>query len=204
MLVYPNGGKTPKGRGWVGPDKHDGTTADRDVRYMNALLRTLKETYPIDTERLYVTGMSGGGYMTNLLWCEMSDTFAGFGVVARAMPKIMSTTCRVARPRPYLLMLGTADDGVVNEYQLSFEDSRAFIRDQLTCSDTPEVQRTLPDQGDPLVVRHKRYACAEGVAFNDYEIEGGGHAWPGAGKPKPDKALDVNATEVILESFGLR
>ena len=125
-------------------------------------------------------------------------------MVARAMPKIMSTTCRVARPRPYLLMLGTADDGVVNEYQLSFEDSRAFIREQLTCSDTPEVQRTLPDQGDPLVVRHKRYVCAEGVAFNDYEIEGGGHAWPGAGKPKPDKALDVNATEVILESFGLR
>jgi len=203
ILVYPNGGVTGKGRGWVGPDKHDGTTADRDVRYFRALIHTLGKSYPIQRDRMYVTGMSGGGYMTNLLWCEMSDTFAGFGVVSRAMPKLMAETCDVAEPRPFVLMLGTADDGLVNEYQLSLDDTRAFIRTQLECPDQPVSRRTLPDKGDKLVVRHERFTCAGGVTFDDYEIEGGGHAWPGVGAPKADKTEDIDATDVILKAFGL-
>ncbi len=208
MVVYPNAGTIGGGNLWVGPDKAEeqqtDEPADRDVRYARALLRTLETAgYPMQVERMYVTGMSGGGYMTNLLWCEMSDTFAGFAVVSRAMPVTMSKTCRVARPRPYLLMMGTADDGLVNAYQLSFDDTRAFVRSQLRCPDEPVERRTLPDKGDPLEVRHTRWDCAEGVAFHDYEIEGGGHAWPGVGKPKADKTVDVDATEVILQSFGL-
>jgi len=203
ILVYPNGGKVARGRGWVGPDKPEDVAEDRDVRYFRALVHTLEQRYPIQKDRMYVAGMSAGGYMTDLLWCEMSDTFAGFAVVSRAMPKVMAQTCDVARPRPYLLMLGTADDGLKNEYQLSFEDTKAFIRKQLGCPEQPVARRTLPDKGDPLEVTHTRWTCSQGVAFDDYEVEGGGHAWPGSGKPKPDKTVDVDATEVILEAFGL-
>lgn len=205
ILVYPNGGEVPgrSGRGWVGPDKPDGDSADRDIRFFRALVHALEQSTPLDKSRMYVTGMSGGGYMTNLLWCEMSDTFAGFGVVSRAMPKVMAATCDVSRPRPYLLMMGTKDPGLLNEYQLPPDETRDFVRTQLGCPDEPDVDRTLPDKGDRLQVNHKRFTCSGGVHFDDYEIVGGGHQWPGSGKPKPDKAEDVDATEVILDAFGL-
>ena len=203
LLVYPNGGETEKGAGWTGPEKEDEADPMRDVRYVHALIDTLAQEYPIDTDRVFAVGMSGGGYMTDLLWCTSSDRIAGFGVVSRAMPRGMAEQCEVKRPRPYVLFLGTADDGLVNEYQMSFPETRAFIQKQLGCAKSPDSRRTLPDKGDALTVEHAHWTCTDNATFDYYEIEGGGHAWPGAGKFKADKTIDVNATEVMLKAFGL-
>jgi polyhydroxybutyrate depolymerase len=200
LLVFPNGANVlPKGSGWTGPGKDDSPDPMRDVKFVRALLDELQKRYPIDPKRIFAAGISGGGFMTDLLWCEMSDRIAGFMVVARAMPEDMSRMCNPARPRPMVLMLGTADEKVSDtEHQLPVPQTLQFIREKLGCKDAHDVD-TLPDKGDPLVVNRTRWTkCSQGAAFEYFEIVGGGHQWPGSGRPRPDKALDVDATEEML------
>lgn len=204
LLVYPNGSETRRGTGWVGPDKDDEPAdAFRDVRYTEALIDTLDDLYDIDTDRVYAVGMSGGGYMTDLLWCSAADRFAGFGVVARAMPKLMSTKCRPKKPTPFVLVVGTADDGLVNDEQLSLDRTRDFIHDALSCDKRPDVQRMIPAKKDDLPVDHTRWDCARKSTFDYYLVHGGGHQWPGSGKKASDKCMDLDATGAMLDAFGL-
>jgi len=45
----------------------------------------MKEKFILDNERIYVTGMSNGGFMTNRVACEMSDIVAAVAPVAGPM-----------------------------------------------------------------------------------------------------------------------
>lgn len=203
LFVYPNGLSPPggTGTGWVGPEHAAIVDPMRDVNFARALIAELDRRYDIDRSRVYATGFSNGAYATDLLWCHASDLFHGFFVVSRAMPVAMSQQCPASPPRPYALMLGTADDGLHNAYQMSFPDSLAFVRRQLACDPDPAVV-TLPDRGDRTTVTRSTWSgCAKGAAFEYFEIAGGGHHWPGHGKPVDDKSRDVDATDEVLKFF---
>ena len=49
---------------------HASTTDVDDVGFINALLDKLIDDFPIDTDRIYATGMSNGGFMSYRLACE--------------------------------------------------------------------------------------------------------------------------------------
>lgn len=87
VVVYMQGLKTPgklsdregKRAGWqFGP----GDQGDRDLKFFDAVLASLKKEFPIDENRIYATGHSNGGAFTYLLWAERGDTFAAFAPVA--------------------------------------------------------------------------------------------------------------------------
>ena len=44
------------------------------------IIDQIKSSYNVDDARVYVIGHSNGGFMTYRLACQMSDTFAGFGL----------------------------------------------------------------------------------------------------------------------------
>ncbi len=46
---------------------------------LDEILTEAKERYPIDESRIYATGFSYGGYMTNLLGCKRPDIYAAVG-----------------------------------------------------------------------------------------------------------------------------
>ena len=52
-----------------------------DVGFMNALLDTLQADFAIDTQRIYFTGMSNGGFMTYRVACELSERIAAIAPV---------------------------------------------------------------------------------------------------------------------------
>ena len=56
-----------------------------DVGFIDALLDTLINQYSIDTNRIYATGMSNGGFMSYRLACELSDRIAAIAPVASSM-----------------------------------------------------------------------------------------------------------------------
>jgi polyhydroxybutyrate depolymerase len=43
-----------------------------DVAYFDRLIDIMLKTYPVDRNRIYVSGYSNGGYMTYRLACELS------------------------------------------------------------------------------------------------------------------------------------
>jgi polyhydroxybutyrate depolymerase len=110
VVVYPQGLNTPgrlsdpegKKPGW----QHGaGEQGDRDLKFFDAMLGTMKEKYAVDETRVYATGHSNGGAFTYLLWGARG------GVLAAVAPSaaVGSRSLRDAKPLPVLHVAGEKD-----------------------------------------------------------------------------------------------
>ena len=103
--------------GLLGWQVEPGGNGDRDLKLVDAALRSLRETYHIDDDRIYATGYSNGGMFTYLLWAARPGVFAAYApVAARLRPSV-----RPQQPRPVLHVAGTRDRVV------RYEDQQAAI-----------------------------------------------------------------------------
>jgi len=119
LVVYPQGLKTPglltdhegKKSGW----QHEiNEQNDRDLKFFDAMMETLKQEYKVDEKRIYSAGHSNGGAFTYLLWAERGDEFAAFAPSsAAAMPSILTSL----KPKPVLHIAGENDALVKFEWQ---------------------------------------------------------------------------------------
>jgi len=109
VVAYPEGhqGVELLGTTGVGWDMRPDQTTDRD--FLRALLDELERERCIDRRRIYVTGMSNGGFLASLLGCQLADRLAAVAPVAGALDL---GDCVPARPMPILLLYGSADDVV--------------------------------------------------------------------------------------------
>ena len=83
IVVYPQGLPTPGivlDREGTKPGWQDfaGQESDRDLKFVDAILKTLREKYSIDDNRVYATGFSNGGLFTYLLLSQRPNLFAAF------------------------------------------------------------------------------------------------------------------------------
>ena len=217
IALYPNGVKQEWNyvRDLPGyPKVHD------DTAFLLALIDSLAETYAIDQNRLYVTGFSNGGFMTQRLICD-SDTFAAFASVGAAGFGGMPGLCPNGKPLSLLLIHGTAD-GIVPFDGLTQTNSRGaevvvlasvpqtlgFWADYGGC-DTNATNRDLAASGkspDTSVVIYKVTGCPDNHDIVLYAVVGGGHNWPGVAGLIPDSIggnvnLDFHASEVVWNFF---
>ena len=90
ICIYPQGLPTavpvidPEGQrnGW---QKNIGDQDDRDLRFFDRMLATMKSDYEIDERRIYSSGHSNGGYFTYILWAARGETFAALAPIAGTM-----------------------------------------------------------------------------------------------------------------------
>jgi len=177
ILVYPQGteldGTTHWNSGLPGGDNK--SSAD-DFGFIEALIAQLSESYSIDSDRIYATGYSNGGFMSYSLACYHSDRFAAIAPVASTMLNEFEGDCAPTRPVPIFSANGTADSVVPYT------------------GGTPGYQ-AIPDvlnywvthnniSGDPVVaevsdrIEHTLYAGGDsGVAVEHYRVEDGEHVW---------------------------
>ena len=117
IVVYMQGLKTPGrltgplGRlpGW---QSDVGDQGDRDLKFFDAVLASLKSDYRVDEKRLYATGHSNGGAFTYLLWEARGDQFAAFAPSAAVAPNLLRL-----QPKPVLHIAGEKDGLVKFEWQ---------------------------------------------------------------------------------------
>src|SRR3954469_12549725 len=67
-LTDPEGTKP----GW---QHSPGAQGDRDLKFFDAMLASLRRDYRVDDKRIYATGHSNGGGFTYLLWAMRGDQF---------------------------------------------------------------------------------------------------------------------------------
>lgn len=163
-----------------------------DVRFVRDMVARIESEYCIDARRIYSTGMSNGGFISNRLACEASDLIAAIAPVASVLGLV---GCDPARPVPILMFNGT--DDVLVPYAAA---SNAFARWQAFngCTGDPAVSYA---QGDAECVTSDD--CAEGATTTLCTIDGGGHTWPGA-IPRPGlghTSTDIDATDAMWEFF---
>ncbi len=191
-----------------------------DVEFLTTLMADLSVDLNIDRRRTYVAGFSNGGFMAMRTACSASDTFAGFAEVGAALYTVMTEACRGGRPAPMLFMHGTADasipfDGVeVADSQggeptrvtLSVRNTVAYFIRRNGCSLRGESTTFAEGGRSPgtHVIRFLPHECSEGAPVAFYQINGGGHQWPGVPGVLPDEKfgpvnMDINAGEVIWD-----
>ena len=127
ITLYPDGTSKPggMGNGWnVGPC----CSNDDDVKFSYAMIEKLKEIACIDPQRIYATGFSMGGGMSNHVACMMSDVFAAVAPAAMDLNKTNSAQCKMSRPISVINFRGTNDP--VCKYQggdSGFNDGLNFL-----------------------------------------------------------------------------
>jgi polyhydroxybutyrate depolymerase len=212
-VVYPNGTGPLDGRllTWNAGNccgQAFGEDVD-DVAFIRTLLDSVEKEHPIDTHRVFATGMSNGGMMSYRLACELGDRIVAIAPVAGALNV---PSCKPSRPVSLLIVHGTADRHV--RYEGGEPEEKADPRPRVDASVADATKRFVARNGCDAsaaksrrgVVRDETYAgCADGTAVRVVSIEGGGHAWPGGQKGTPwgdEPAAAVSATDLLWDFFA--
>ena len=155
IVVYPQGLPAPgvktdpegKRPGW---QQRHGMQGDRDIRFFDAMLKTLKEEYPVDVRNIFCTGYSNGGMMTFLLWSVYPGTFRAFAPMACvSLPAVPLSV-----PKPAFFLMGTEDE-LVNPELMRMTIKRLKRLNMNAEQGTPWTQEAMlytSPVGAPLIV----------------------------------------------------
>lgn len=170
-----------------------GRSGRDDVAFMRAIIEDLSEEACIDRSRVYVTGMSNGGFLAHRIGCEAADIVAAIAPVAGVLG-VNEGDCSPARPLPVMQVHGTRDfivpfTGNVFLRYPSVEDTIAFWRGANTCA---AESRVTYDEGDTECEIWD--SCSGMGEVTLCTVSGGGHDWPLGGS-------SINATDAIWDFF---
>jgi polyhydroxybutyrate depolymerase len=234
LVANPEGGvrqpNAPTGRFWNIPGvplvSGAPTPADApdDVQYMRDAIEAVAAATCVDRQRIYVTGMSGGGRMASHLACTLADRIAAFAPVAGLRAGLAGPgadrapgpeACQPGRAVPILTFHGT-DDGT-NPYggddTVRWGYSVPVAVRRWAAIDHCEAQ-PLTTRISAHVVREEFVHCAKGADVMFYRTEatreqGGGHVWPGGAAPAPDRVPsspdnghEIDASRIIWAYFS--
>jgi polyhydroxybutyrate depolymerase len=124
LVIYPQGLKTPgrltdpdgKRNGW----QHSrGAQRDRDLKFFDAMLKSLRDEGRVDDKRVYVTGHSNGGAFSYLLWAERGDALAAVA----ASGALDGQSVKQFKPKPAFHAAGRNDRLVKFDWQQRMIDA---------------------------------------------------------------------------------
>lgn len=109
ISVYPQAVTLPllNANGWRIGTPVDGP--ESDVIFISQLLDTLMTRYTVDTQRVYSTGFSMGGFMSHILACQMGDRIAAIAPHSGTISPTNASTCNPGRKVPVMHIHGTTD-----------------------------------------------------------------------------------------------
>ncbi len=118
IVVYMQGLRTagkltdPEGKrsGW---QNAPGQLGDRDLKFFDAVLASLRQDYQVDNRRVYATGHSNGGYFTYLLWAMRGEVLAAVAPAAAAVGPLLPPR----KPKPVFHLAGQGDSLVKFDWQ---------------------------------------------------------------------------------------
>jgi polyhydroxybutyrate depolymerase len=213
IVVYPDGTGGVAGRLLTWNGKHCCASAMRndvdDVGFIDAMLDDLATRYPIDADRVYVSGMSNGAIMSHRVGAELSDRIAAIAPVVGA---VFGDEKLPTSPVSAFIVNGALDKSVppaggtsggrADEWDgtpmLPSTEQAAFWARSNGCDNAPVVTETSN-------AKQWRHTCSPGVDVVLTVVTDNGHAWPG-GNPgsrlgdTPNRSFDV--TEEMWTFFA--
>lgn len=214
IVVYPNGSGVLRDRlltwntwnccGYALTQQVD------DVGFVRDLIALLKGRYPIDSSRIFATGISNGGMMAHKLGCELSEQIAAIAPIAGALN---TDACAPGEPVSVVIFHGTDDQYVLfqggkNTKRFPGADPRvdkSVAHAFSTWSTLNKCSLSNPSQQGSV----RRTVCSNGTRGAEvvlFAIEGQGHSWPG-GRPGlrngnvDPPSQEISASEVMIDFF---
>jgi polyhydroxybutyrate depolymerase len=177
-----------------------------DIAFIKEVLAIVPGKYNIDEKRIYAMGMSGGARMVSRIGCDLSDIFAAIGPVAGVQ---FLDDCAPSRAMSVITFHGKKD--LVNHYKHQSKSPSYWIHgvehsvgkwvEANDCDDSAKTTKI-----SDVVTKLTYSNCRDGAEVIFYQIEDGGHTWPGspitltaswAGKTN----RDIVAIDLIWEFF---
>ncbi len=194
IVVYPDGLNSA----W---DDGPATDGQRDQQFVRDLITYLESQYSIDPKRIYATGISNGGGMTNRLGCDMADVIAAIAPDSGAYN--FWQDCNPSRPMPVLAFHGLDDHlvpytgGTPISMEPPIEEWAASWATYDGCNTAPAITTPV----DTVTV-HTWSGCQGNAEVILYTLANHGHSWPGSPTmPKAITSQAINATDVMWDFF---
>ncbi len=191
LVAYPNGINQNGKQEW------NSNPGSPDLQFIGDLVQQLQADYKVDPKRMYATGMSNGGGMTNRVGCDMADVFAAIAPVEGGYPDPGWQECNLSHSRPSMPVMafhgltdpivpykggngsGPATYGVFP----SILDWATAWAHRDSCNPTPMVATPTVAQPSGIAVTRREWTqCAGNATVILFTINPHGHTWP-RGKP---------------------
>jgi polyhydroxybutyrate depolymerase len=192
---------------------HDGANnrGIDDVKFIDQLISYIINTYHGDASRIYVTGISNGGFMTSRLACQLHNRIAAIAVVAATL--VINEGYDLEKPMPVMYLHGTKDPIV------SYNGGKMFGRHIFSqqeilkkwaamnhCNPKPVITQIPDTAHDGTSIVKEEYNSVNGLKVIGYTINNGGHTWPGGWQYMPQFIIgkttrNLNACETIWDFF---
>lgn len=194
MVIAPDAGQG----GWSDCFASAARVARKDdVGFIGALIDHAIANHHVDPERVYLIGVSRGGWMAYAVAAALPHKLAAFSVALASMPPIG----RISAPTTALpaLIFGCTADPLIRYhggkpwYAFGFaepvrgiEDTVHFWRELAGLPDAPDVaQLPITDPQARTSVTRYLWGTADGMQVGLYRIDGAGHAEPSRLKRYP-------------------
>lgn len=215
ILIYPAG---------VAKNWNDGRPTDAnlqgvdDVNFFRQLISKLVSKYAVDTNAVFATGISNGGFMSSRLGCELSDKIAAIAVVAATMEEnTVYANCAPANNVSAIYIHGTDDQIVpISGGEMTAGDGGFVVSHQDAVTKWVQINQTeatpiitdLPNStNDGTTITSYHYQKGNnGTDVVGYIIENGGHTWPQSSGLQLAfivglTSRDMNANQVVWDFF---
>jgi len=219
ITVFPDSyaGQWADGRGT--------TTAEADgiddVAFLSNLMDELISTYQVDACKLYLTGISSGGMMTQRVACDDTGRFTAYASIASSLPDSYVPHCQPQFTTSMAMVNGTEDQ--FSPYEggpsnapgstgtvLGVAGTIAFWTTHNQCSEASNPSITnypnIYAEDNSYVIRYDYGGCSQNNEVVLYEVVGGGHTFPGGPGPNYVPLVgysnkDINGAEEIWNFF---
>ncbi len=219
IVVYPNA----IDKNWNDGRKLESVNAWKenidDVGFITTIVEELKKKYNVDSNRIFTTGMSNGGFMSSRLACDKSDIFRGAAILTASLSEDYLPLCNPKKPVAIMVINGTKDKlvpynggyvkvlGKKRGKIISTDELISFWKDTNDCTTKkPAIEiEDIVDDGTTVTVEEYTN-CKDRGSLILYTINEGGHTWPGGkqylGKWAISKTnRDIVACDVIWDYF---
>lgn len=217
-VAYPNA----IDRLWdFGEGKTSGDLKKRvdDLAYFKRVMDHASARAPIDSSRIFATGISRGGQSSYYLACNAPERVRAVVPVAMGIPDFMENECVDGPPVPIAIMNGTADPQVPyeggtitvfkrkREEVMSTDETVALWRARNGCTESSSSTKTLDEPGDATSVEITAWESCSGAPVKLYKIVNGGHTWPSGMKYLPsgivgEVSKDIDAADEAWAFFS--
>lgn len=178
-----------------------------DVGFIRDIIQKMQSEYNIDTDKIYVAGVSNGADMTYCLGSALSDIVAaispvaGYLAIKNPQDEEYNIIPDPENPVSVIVFHGTEDYYETDEYSLGVNESVQFWVEKNNCNPIPEI--TVSESGN--IITRTYSGGDEDTEVILYTIVNGTHTWPGNDYP-PDNPLhdpinEISATDLIWEFF---
>jgi polyhydroxybutyrate depolymerase len=184
ILVHPNGTYDQYNKRYWNCWTTPGSGVD-DVGFLSALIDSISAAYSIDADRVYSTGLSNGGFMSNDLACFLSSRITAIASVAAGMSSVHKSYCNPLHPTPVMEIHGTADATVPYNGatgMLHVDSVIKYWSQYNSCTQAPLIT-PVPNTSSTDGCTADNYLYANGTNGSTvelYKVTNGGHSWPGA------------------------